>query len=130
VTQEHNDTHESDALGSGEVQFDRADAEAIGDPAAASVEAEGAAPGSAEVEAPGASETAADATSETLIGDPAGIAGEPGGDWQPPGEQTPAAADARGAEQAESPPLVPIAGAFVGAFVAAKLLGKLGGGDD
>jgi hypothetical protein len=129
--EKHEDTQESDALGA-EVRFDREDAEAIGDPAAASVEAEGAVPGSAGVEAPGASETASDALTEPLSGDPAGIAGEPGAEWQPPGpaEQTPAAADRRGAEQAESPPFIPIAGAFVGAFVAAKLLGKLGGGDD
>jgi hypothetical protein len=129
MQENHEDTREGDALG-GEVSFDRADAEAVGDPAAASVDAEGAAPGSAEVEAPGAGETASDALSEPLAGDPAGIAGETEGGWQPPGEQTPAAADRRGAEQAESPPFIPIAGAFVGAFVAAKLLGKLGGGDD
>jgi hypothetical protein len=107
VTQEqHDETHEGDALGDAEVRFDRDDAEAVGDPAAASVDAEGAAIGG---EVPGEAE---------------------GGAWEPPGEQTPAAADRRGAEQAESPPIIPIAGAFVGAFVAAKLLGKLGGGDD
>lgn len=128
--QERNeDTHESDALG-GEVQFDRADAETIADPAATSVEAEGAALGSAEVEAPGASETASDALHEPLVGDPAGAGADTEGGWEPPGEQSPAAADRRGAEHAESPPFVPIAGAFVGAFVAAKLLGKLGGGND
>jgi hypothetical protein len=130
MQERHEDTHESDALGGGEVQFDRADAEAIGDPAAASVEAEGAAPGSAEVEAPGAGETASDALHEPLVGDPAGAGGDADGGWESPGEQTPAAADRRGAEHAESPPFIPIAGAFVGAFVAAKLLGKLGGGDD
>jgi hypothetical protein len=116
MQEHHEDTHESDALGGGEVRFDRQDAEAIGDPAAASVEAEGAVPG-----------------------DPAGIAAEPGAGWEPPGtgeetpgtgEETPAAADRRGAEQAEDPPIIPIAGAFVGAFVAAKLLGRLGGGGD
>jgi hypothetical protein len=109
MQEHHEDTHESDALGGGEVRFDRQDAEAIGDPVEASVEAEGAVPG-----------------------DPAGIAAEPGAGWEPPGtgEETPAAADRRGAEQAEDPPIIPIAGAFVGAFVAAKLLGKLGGGDD
>jgi hypothetical protein len=42
--------------------------------------------------------------------------------------ETPVEADRRGAEQAEGPPIVPILGAFVGSFVAAKLLGKLGGG--
>jgi hypothetical protein len=46
------------------------------------------------------------------------------------GGQSPAAADRRGAEQAPGAPIGPIAGAFVGAFVAAKLLGRLGGGDD
>ena len=128
MQENHEDTRESEALGGSEVQFDTQDAEAIGDPAAASVEAEGAAPGSAEVEAPGAGETASDALHEPLVGDPAG----PGDDFgaEPVGEQTPAAADLRGAEHAESPPFIPIAGAFVGAFVAAKLLGKLSGGDD
>ncbi|HKP91889.1 MAG TPA: hypothetical protein VJT75_18115, partial [Thermoleophilaceae bacterium] len=60
----------------------------------------------------------------------AGAADAGAGAWEPPPEQTPAAADARGAEHAEGPPFIPIAGAFVGAFVAAKLLGKLSGGND
>jgi hypothetical protein len=97
MQESHEDTRESEALGDAEVRFDRTDAEAIGDPAAASVAAEG------EVQAPS---------------------------WEPAGEQSPAAADMRGAEHAEDPPLIPIAGAFVGAFVVAKLLGKLGGGGD
>ncbi|HKP91152.1 MAG TPA: hypothetical protein VJT75_14400, partial [Thermoleophilaceae bacterium] len=66
------DARESEALDGGEVQFDHADAEAVGDPAAASVEAEGAVPGTAEIEAPGATETAADALHEPLVDDPAG----------------------------------------------------------
>jgi hypothetical protein len=128
VTPEHNeDTREGDALDADALPVDP---EAVGDPAAASVDAEGAAPGSAEVEAPGAGETAAYAATEPLAGDPAGVAGETESGWQAPGEQTPAAADARGAAQAEGPPFIPIAGAFVGAFVAAKLLGRLSGGDD
>jgi hypothetical protein len=126
--QEHDDqTHEGEALGGEALPVDP---EAVGDPAAAGVDAEGAAPGTAEVEAPGAAGVAPYPTTEPLAGDPAGIAGEAEGGWQPPGEQSPAAADQRGAEQAESPPFIPIAGAFVGAFVAAKLLGKLTGGDD
>lgn len=46
------------------------------------------------------------------------------------GSETPVEAQQRGDEQAESPPFAAIGGAFAGAFVAAKLLGKLGGGDD
>src|SRR4051794_41478540 len=99
------DKHESDALGDGELELERADAEAIGDPAAASVEAEGAVPGTAEVEAPGAGTTAYDPVTEPLAGDPAAESGEGTGGWEPPGEQTPAAADARGAEHAEGPPV-------------------------
>jgi hypothetical protein len=72
----------------------------------------------------------AGAVDAAAVGEGAGAVGEAAGGWEPPAEQTPAAADARGAEHAEGPPFVPIAGAFVGAFVAAKLLGKLGGGDD
>jgi hypothetical protein len=106
MQEQHDDTREGEDLAGAEVRFDQGDAEAVGDPAAASVEAEGAAAGG-------------------------GVAGEAeSGGWEPPGEQSPAAADRRGAEQAESPPFIPIAGAFVGAFVAAKLLGKLGGGND
>ena len=120
MTQEHHeDTHESDALGGAEVSFDQGDTEAIGDPAAASVAAEGEDLGAAPVEAPGAGETAAHATTEPLLGEPASTP-----------YQSPAAAAERGAAQAENPPLIPIAGAFVGAFVAAKLLGRLSGGDD
>jgi hypothetical protein len=105
MQEQHEDTREGDALGSEELPVDP---QAVGDPAAASVDAEG----------------------EPLAADPAGVAGETEAGWQPPGEQTPAAADARGAEHAEGPPFIPIAGAFVGAFVAAKLLGKLSGGND
>jgi hypothetical protein len=100
MQEEQQDTRESDALGSGEVRFEREDVEAVGDPAATSTDAEG--------------------TAEPAIGrDPTGALGA-----------TPAEADQRGAEQAEDTPIVPIVGAFVGAFVAAKLLGRLGGGDD
>jgi hypothetical protein len=98
--QEEQDTRESDAVAPAQVSFEPQQVEAVGDPAAASVDAEAVA---AEPEA---------AEPEEFTG------------------QSPVEADTRGAEQAESPPIVAIAGAFVGAFVAAKLLGRLGGGDD
>jgi hypothetical protein len=63
------------------------------------------------------------------VGDPAAASADP----DPvvvQGSETPVAAQQRGDEQAESPPFAAIGGAFVGAFVTAKLLGKLGGGDD
>ena len=85
--EEQQDTRES-------VAFTPEQVEAVGDPAAASVDA-----------APSV--------------DPAPSVGE-----------TPVEADRRGAEQSEDPPIVPIVGAFVGSFVAAKLLGRLGGGGD
>ena len=46
--------------------------------------------------------------------------------------QSPAAADWQASQQAESTgqTVGPIVGALVGGFVVAKLLGKLGGGDD
>jgi len=44
--------------------------------------------------------------------------------------ESPIAADRRAAEAAPSPPFVPIVGAFIGAFAAAKVLGRLGGGSD
>jgi hypothetical protein len=111
--EEQRDTHETDAL-SGEVTFDREDVEAVGDPAAASVEP---APGPVDPEpAPLEAESS---------GDDAAAFGTP-----PAPADTPVAADRRGAEQAEDPPFAAIAGAFAGAFVAAKLLGRLGGGDD
>jgi hypothetical protein len=106
------DTNETEALDSGAVRFEPADAEAVGDPAVASVEGE----------------TAAHATTEPAFADPVPPSG--GWDAEAADDQSPAAADRRGAEQAESPPLAQIGAAFVGAFVAAKLLGKLGGGDD
>ena len=125
--EERQDTEEAEALEPGAVRFEPADAEVVGDPAAASVDAQGADLGGAVVEAPGAGETAAHATSEPAFADPV-----PPGDFEAAAadEQSPAAADRRGAEEAESPPFVQIGAAFVGAFVAAKLLGKLGGGDD
>ena len=63
------------------------------------------------------------------VGDPAAasVAAEP---ETAPAADSPVAADRRGAEAAESPPFGAIAGAFVGSFVVAKLLGRLGGGDD
>jgi hypothetical protein len=64
------------------------------------------------------------------VGDPAAasVAAEP---EAPAADDSPAGAQQRGDEQAESPPFAAIGGAFVGAFVAAKVLGKLtGGGDD
>jgi hypothetical protein len=112
VTQEEQqDTHEGDTLA---------------DPAAASVDAEGALPGSAPIEAPGAGETAAHATDVPLMAEPAPAEPIGGASW----EQSPSAADERGAAQREDPPIIPIVGAFVGAFVGAKLLGKLSGDDD
>ena len=60
------------------------------------------------------------------VGDPAAASV----DAAPSVGETPVEADRRGAEQSEDPPIVPIVGAFVGSFVAAKLLGKLGGGGD
>ena len=100
--EEQQDTRETDALASGEVRFEREDVEAVGDPAAASVDADA-----------GAAEAPADP-------DPAATVAA----------ETPIEADRRGAEQAEGAPLATIAAAFVGSFVAAKLLGKLGGGGD
>jgi hypothetical protein len=91
MQEEPQDTRETDALASGEVSFERADVEAVGDPAAASVDAEPEAP---------------------------------------PAYEAPAQAQQRATAQAESPPFAAIGGAFVGAFAAAKLLGKLGGGGD
>jgi hypothetical protein len=107
--EEQRDTQETEALEEGAVSFERADTEAIGDPAVASVDAD---PGPI--------------VAEPAFADPVPPMGEPGAE----AEQSPAAADRRGAEQAESPPFVQIGAAFVGAFAAAKLLGKLGGGDD
>jgi hypothetical protein len=103
--QEEQDTRESDAVAPAQVSFEPQQVEAVGDPAAASVDADAAA-------------------GEPVVGEP--IAAEP----ETFAGQSPVEADTRGAEQAESPPIVAIAGAFVGAFVAAKLLGRLGGGDD
>jgi hypothetical protein len=101
--EETQETRESPALDANEVQFTREDAESIGDPAAAGTAAEGD-PGSAPVEAPGAGETAASATT-----------GEPPQD-------SPAGAQARaGADEGLAPELQ-ILGAFVGAFILAKLL--------
>jgi hypothetical protein len=110
MQEEQQDTRESDALAAGEVRFEREDVEAVGDPAAASVDA----PDDAAPDAAGDALPSAD--------DPDPVATAPA--------DTPAAADRRGAELAEGPPFVAIAGAFVGSFVAAKLLGKLGGGGD
>ena len=90
------ETRESPALDPQEVQFSTEDAAAVGDPAAAGTDAVGD-PGSAPFEA-----------QETVT---------------PPG--SPAAAQERAAGGAEGPldrPEVQILGAFVGAFVLAKLL--------
>jgi hypothetical protein len=104
--QEEQDTRESDAVAPAQVSFEPEQVEAVGDPAAASVDADAGAVEPAFVAEPAAAEEPAYA------------------------DQSPIAADSRGAEQAESPPIGAIVGAFVGAFVAAKLLGRLGGGDD
>jgi hypothetical protein len=118
VTQEeHQDTRETDAL-SGEVTFDREDVQAVGDPAAASVAPE---PG------PAATEPDPTPAEPAAAAEPAASAPDP----EPAlAEDSPLAAQQLGEQQAESPPFAAIGGAFVGAFVAAKLLGKLGGGDD
>jgi hypothetical protein len=109
IDEENQETRESPALQPDEVSFSREDAESVGDPAAAGTGAEGD-PGSAPVEAPGAADTAATATT-----------GEPPQD-------SPAGAQAR-AESGDGSPLerpeVQILGAFVGAFVLAKLLQRL-----
>ena len=86
------DTRESPALDADEVQFSRADAESVGDPAAAGTDAQG---------------------------EPAGTPVEPSG--------SPAAAQERayGDESPFERPEVQILGAFVGAFVLAKLLQRL-----
>jgi hypothetical protein len=117
VSQEDNqDTRESPALDPNEVQFSSEDAAAVGDPAAAGTDAEGD-PGSAPVEAPGAGETAATATTGDVPQDePAAPSGSP------------AAAQERANAGGDSPlerPEVQILGAFLGAFVLAKLIAWL-----
>ena len=102
--QEEQDTRESAAVEPAEVTFEAEEVETVGDPAAASLDAE-----------PSGLEPAA----VLPPAEPDAFAG-----------QSPVEADRRGAEQAEDPPIGAIVGAFVGAFVAAKLLGRLGGGDD
>jgi hypothetical protein len=95
--EETQDTRESPALDANEVQFSRADAESVGDPAAAGTDA---------------------------AGDPGTAPVEPSG--------SPAAAQERAYEGDDSPfdrPEVQILGAFVGAFVLAKLLQWLFGRD-
>jgi hypothetical protein len=122
VSQEDNqDTRESPALDPNEVQFSSEDAAAVGDPAAAGTDAEGD-PGSAPVEAPGAGETAATATTgevpqeEPAAADTTAPAGSP------------AAAQERANSGGDSPlerPEVQILGAFLGAFILAKLIAWL-----
>jgi hypothetical protein len=104
--QEEQDTRESAAVEPTEVTFEPPveAVEAVGDAAAASVDAEASGAEPAVVLPPA---------------EPDAFAG-----------QSPLEADHRGAEQAEDPPIGAIVGAFVGAFVAAKLIGRLGGGDD
>jgi hypothetical protein len=110
VTDEENqETRETPAVAPEEVTFTQPEVESVGDPAAAGTGAEGD-PGSAPFEAPGAGETAATATTGT------------------PPEGSPAAAQARAEAGDEGPlerPEVQILGAFVGAFILAKLLQKL-----
>jgi hypothetical protein len=109
--QEEQDTRESEALDHGQVSFEPEEVEAVGDPAAASVEAD---PGAAEAEVAAPAPAFEPPTSE-----PPGFGG-----------QSPIEADRLGAARAADPPIGAIVGAFAGAFVAAKLLGRLGGGDD
>jgi hypothetical protein len=94
-----------------EIRFEREDAEAVGDPALAATEAEGSA----------------------LEPEPVALPPQP----EEPGDAgfaagSPAAADYAGAEQAPSTgsAVGPVAGAFVGSFVLAKIIGRFGGGDD
>ena len=101
--EEQQDTQESAAIDPAEAVVGADGAEAIGDPAAASLDAD----------------TGPDPVAWVP---PTAEAGDPGG-------QSPAEADRR-AEPAPSPPFAAIGGAFVGGFVAAKLIGMLGGGDD
>jgi hypothetical protein len=93
MIEDDRDTRESPALNPDEVRFSTAQAESIGDPAAAGTGAEG---------------------------DPAGAPVEPAG--------SPAAAQER-AEAGDGSPLerpeVQVLGAFVGAFIVAKLLQRL-----
>ena len=101
--EEQHDTQESAAVDPAEAVIGADGAEAVGDPAAASVDA------------------AVGPDPVTFV-PPVAEGGDPGG-------QSPAEADRR-AEPQEGAPIASIAGAFVGGFVAAKLLGRLGGGDD
>ena len=91
-----------------EIRFTREDVTGVGDPAAAGTDAEGAG-------APPPPPHPSDAGPGTT----AGAVGE-----------SPAAADRRAGEEGGGNPVVPILGAFVGAFVAAKVLGRLTGGDE
>jgi hypothetical protein len=123
MSQEDNqDTRESPALDPNEVQFSSEDAAAVGDPAAAGTDAEGD-PGSAPVEAPGAGETAATFTTGAVPqGEPAAVEAQ---DETSAPAGSPAAAQERANAGGDSPlerPEIQILGAFVGAFVLAKLL--------
>jgi hypothetical protein len=95
MSEDNQDTRESPALEPDEVQFSTADAESVGDPAAAGTAAEG---------------------------DPQAAPVDTGGSF---GGQSPADAQERASGGDESPlerPEVQILGAFVGAFILAKLL--------
>ena len=116
------DTVESPAL-PGDVRFEREDVQVVGDPAAASTDAEGedlASAGTAAAEAEAVPAEAAGAPAATTappFADPVGSAGPPA-DAQRRDEQGP-----------QGTPIRPIVVAFVGAFVLAKLLGRRGGED-
>jgi hypothetical protein len=118
------DTVESPAL-PGDVRFEREDVQVVGDPAAASTDAEGedlASAGTAAAEAetvPAEAAGAPAATTAPPFADPVGSAG-----------QSPADAQRRAEAGPQGTPIRPIVVAFVGAFVLAKLLGRFGGGDD
>ncbi|HEX8076144.1 MAG TPA: hypothetical protein VF545_14315 [Thermoleophilaceae bacterium] len=133
------ETRESPVVDTGEIRFSVEDAQAVGDPAAASTNAEGAPPGSSETEAPGATETAATTTAEPAAPEaqpepePVALPPQPEQAWDRSwAGDSPADADRRGAEEAPGvgSALGPIAGAFVGSFVLAKVIGRFGGGDD
>ena len=125
MSQEDNqDTRESPALDPQEVQFSTEDAAAVGDPAAAGTDAQGD-PGTAPVEAPGAGETAATFTTGDVPQEQSAETGDYAAPETSAPTGSPAAAQERANAGGDSPlerPEVQILGAFIGAFILAKLL--------
>jgi hypothetical protein len=108
------ETQESPALDPGEIRFSVEDAESVGDPAAASTDVQ-------------------PDQEPTPDPEPVPLPPQPEQTWdRPPEGESPADADRRAAEQAPGvgAALGPIAGAFVGSFVLAKIIGRFGGEDD